>query len=94
MGEFNAKESGVLAVGGGTPTRKLASSIAASCTKEGLNSVKIRGIGAAAVNQMVKATILAGTYLSQKGVGTEIKMCFKDVDNNITAIEFELTFKR
>lgn len=82
----------VLMVSGDTPAKRLAMSIFASCTKENLKTIIIRGVGAGAVNQMTKAFIIAKGMLGQKNVSPKIDMFFKDVDNNITAIEYHITF--
>jgi len=81
-----------------TATKALAVFLVTSATKEKLEQVKIRGIGAGAVNQMVKAIITAGSRLTEKGVQISYTMYYKDVesrdsgDTNISAIEFCVKF--
>lgn len=91
---------GVIWVGSTTETQKLASSIFNSRVKEGRGEVKLRGIGAGAVNQMTKAYIIAKGKLIEKGIAASIDVSFKDVEpedteekKTITAIEFTVTFK-
>ena len=88
----------VAMVKSGTPTKSLAVFITTSATKEKLDHIKIRGIGAGAVNQMVKAVITAKSRLSEKGITTTWDAYYRDVDSrsddgkSISAIEFNIKF--
>lgn len=81
-----------LRVKSSTDTTRLAKSIAATYTKEGKDGVTLRAIGAGAVNQAVKAYVISKGILSQKGINQTVDMQFKDVDDNITAVEFVIAF--
>lgn len=91
--------SGITFVKSSTPTKSLAVFITTSATKDKLEGVKIRGIGAGAVNQMVKAVITAKSRLGEKGITLTWDAYYKDVesresgDGNISAVEFSITFK-
>lgn len=88
-------------VGGTTSVQGLSTCIVAYATKEKRTSMKMRGIGASAINQMVKATIIAKSRLSEKGIKVYTDFYFKDVPSNrhgegektISGIEFELEFE-
>jgi stage V sporulation protein SpoVS len=86
----------VLFVSGTTNPKSLAKSIFASFTKEKLSTVKVRGIGAASVNQLCKGIIIAKSMLIQKDITLVFDIYFVDVKNieknNITAIEFSIDF--
>lgn len=106
----NTQESQTAQAGGGTekitfvksatPTKSLAVFITTSATKEKLDYVKIRGVGAGAINQMVKATISATSKLAEKGIKTSIEMYYQDVDGKesdsgtISAIELCIKFNK
>ena len=82
-----------------TPTKSLAVFITTACTKDGLEGVKLRGIGAGAVNQITKALITAKGRLLTKGVSVAFDINYKDVPNRektgtISAIEFSIDFIR
>lgn len=81
-----------------TPTKSLAVFIITSATKDKLDSIKIRGIGAGAINQMVKAVITAKSRLGEKGIKLVWDAYYQDVDSRegddrkISAVEFAVTF--
>ena len=89
-----AVDGDVALVKSGTPTKSLAVYIVTAFTKDGQTEVKLRGIGAGSVNQMVKAIITAKSRLSEKGITTSSDMYYRDVESRdgteekISAIEF------
>lgn len=91
-----ATEGEVALVKSSTPTKSLAVYITTAYTKDKLGGVKLRGIGAGAINQMVKACISAKGRLKEKGVSLVSEFYYKDVTNAegevISAIEFEVKF--
>lgn len=96
------KEVKLLKVKSSTNSKLLASSIV-SCFTDGAKTLKLRGIGAGAVTQMVYGVIIAEGRLKQKDVKMNYRHYYKDVVNHnfeatkksdptISAIEYELTF--
>ena len=89
----------VALVKSGTPTKSLAVYIVTAFTKDKQTEVKLRGIGAGAVNQMVKAVISAKSRLVEKGIKVTFDSYYKDVkskynaDEQISAIEFLIKFE-
>jgi stage V sporulation protein SpoVS len=92
----------LLLVKSSTPTKELASAIMASHIN-GYGTVRLRGIGAGAIAQMVYAVTIANGWLRQKNVNLQYQHYYKDVPNEkrmtggsnsvtITAIEYELKF--
>lgn len=81
-----------------TPTKSLAVFIVTAYTKDKLDGVKLRGIGAGPVNQMVKAIITAQGRLKEKGVTLHQEAYYKDVPSEgggvISAIEFNVKFSK
>jgi stage V sporulation protein SpoVS len=99
---MNNDEKNILKVKGATNSKKLASTIVA-CYFNGDEKIKLRGIGAGAIAQMVYAVIIAEGLLKHKNVIISYKHYYKDVPNEnysaekkndltITAIEYELNF--
>ena len=93
----------LLLVKSSTPTKELASAIMASHIN-GYGTVRLRGIGAGAIAQMVYAVTIASGWLKQKNVNLKYQHYYKDVPNEkrtigrndsvtITAIEYELIFE-
>ena len=93
------KEIKTLFSGSNTNTKGLAQCIHACCIKDKEEVIKIRGIGAASISQIVKALIISEGMLLQKGVLIEYRAAFKDVESmdgdkeEITAVEFTVNFK-
>lgn len=99
MNEDNDEQ--VLYAGSSTDATGLAKCINACCVKEQRESVRLRGIGAGAISQIVKSIIIAEGMLIQKGVTITYKFGFKDVDSSdpsnkepITAVEFSVLFTK
>ncbi len=61
-------------------TSGVAGAIAHSIRENGFTQVQ--GIGAGAVNQMIKATIVAKGYLSEEGITIKFTPAFTEVDIN------------
>ena len=68
----------ILRVGNSSDVKQLASSI--SCALQDSRKVTLRGVGAGAVNQMVKATAVARTYVAGRGVDLIVRPGFTEVE--------------
>jgi len=68
----------LLRVGGASPVRGLAGAIAHALRRR--ERIVLRAIGAGAVNQAVKATALAQSYLAAEGVEIGMFPSMQDVD--------------
>lgn len=78
-----------------TNPRELGKSVYSSYTKEQLEEVTLRAIGAGAVSQALKGIIIGNTYLAAKGVMGIIVPSFRDIEDgeeSITAIEMKVKF--
>lgn len=82
----------VIKVSSQSRPQKVAGAIAGVIREHG--TVPVQAIGAGAVNQMVKASIIAASYLSVDGIEIETRMSFTDVPmdgkGERTAIRFEV----
>ena len=67
-----------------TDANKLAESIYSSCK----NDANV--IGAGALNQAVKASILSNKFFSKKGLRVGLVPSFQDSENNVTVIELKV----
>jgi stage V sporulation protein SpoVS len=69
------------------------------CSRKGLKIFILRGVGAGAVSQMTKATIISKGVLAQKGVNLRIDPSFQDIPSRkeegktITAILYKLELR-
>lgn len=83
-------EEDVLRVGSSTPPQELASAIAHACYKG--NPPVLRAIGAGAVNQTVKAFIIANQYVASRGLTLTFRPGFQTIkmkdDAEVSAIVF------
>lgn len=70
-------DDNILRVASSTPVNDLASAIAHACY-EGKHPT-LRAIGAGAVNQAVKACVIAGSYLAQKAMTLSVRPGFVTV---------------
>lgn len=68
----------VLRVGGSSDVKQLASSI--SFALQDSRRVTLRGVGAGAVNQMVKAAAIARGYVASRGVDLIMRPGFTEVE--------------
>lgn len=82
---------------GNTDAKKLALSIVSHRSKNPGQPVVIRAIGAGALNQAVKACIIANRFLISHGVTAYIHPSFNDITENetvVTAIELNVKFNK
>lgn len=82
----------MIKVAANSRTSSVAGAIAHSIRENGYTQVQ--GIGASAVNQMVKATILAGNYLAEEGTTINFVPGFTEVQINgeeRTAVRLTIT---
>lgn len=93
-------EERVLKVSSHTSAKQLASSIFACKANEKPDRIVLRSVGAGAINQMVKAFIIAKGMLLQKGFKTTMDLRFGDIvgkeeegSQSITAIELVINFE-
>lgn len=87
----------LIRVSGSTDSNRLAGSIisALSAAAETNSKTMLRSIGAGALNQAMKAIIIANGEISKKGSRILIAPCFKDLDKEnqdrkMTAIEMTI----
>jgi len=96
MADHKDEEKQMLRASSGTDAKKLASSIVAHYQNhQDCRSVVIRAIGASAVNQAIKAVIIANKYFVRKGQVLSIIPGFNDLEENgvkITSIELTTKF--
>ena len=81
----------ILKVSSKTEVGKLAGSIAQAIRQD--LKVEIQCVGAGAINQAIKASIVANGMLSQQGISTLLKPYFNDIlidGERRTAIVFEV----
>ncbi len=70
----------IIKVSGGSPVKETAGSML-KCHMEGkYDSIELRAVGAAAVNQMYKALAVAGGLFAQKGKIFLVKPGFSEID--------------
>lgn len=84
--------SNVIRVSAASATGPVSGCIAGRLRTEGM--VVVRAIGAAAVNQAVKAIILAGNYLTEerRNLAIDIEFCTLTVNEaEVTGIQFNLS---
>lgn len=83
-----------LRVGGGTSASDLAGAIAAAVLEGNAGQpVKLRAVGAAAVNQAVKAIAIARGITAPRGVDLTVRPGFQNIesrDGRITAITLQI----
>lgn len=93
--ETKSNEERILKVGSGTDAQKLASTIHSAYMENPDVPICLKSVGAGAVNQGIKATIIANKYFISKGLTIKIAPSFRDLpDENITAIEMRLRINR
>lgn len=87
-------EEPFLRVGGGSNPQSVASAIAHAIYDA--RQVKLRAVGASAVNQAVKAIAIARGYVAPRGLDLTCKPGFTEIESHegkISAIIFDLTAK-
>lgn len=88
----NKDEENYLRVGGGSNPQSVGSAIAHALYET--PTVKIRAVGASAVNQAVKAIAIARGYVAPRGLDLVCKPGFTNVESRegkISAIVFTIT---
>lgn len=86
------KEDGFLRVGAGSNSQAVGSAIAHALYES--PQVKLRAVGASAVNQAVKAIAIARGYVAPRGLDLNCRPGFTTVesrDGNISAIVFTIS---
>jgi stage V sporulation protein S len=89
--EFEKQEEGHLRVGAGSNPQSVASAIAHALYES--RTVKLRAVGASAVNQAVKAIAIARGYTAPRGLDLTCKPGFTTIDSRdgqISAIVFTI----
>ena len=84
----------VLKASSTTNVGKLAGAIVASYEKEENPDILIRSVGAGAVNQATKATIIANRQLIKKGLIAYILPSFSNFEDGKTAIVYSIRIKK
>jgi stage V sporulation protein S len=88
---MSEKEEGILRVGAGSNPQSVAAAIAHSVYET--RSAKIRAVGAGAVNQAVKAIIIARGYTAPRGIDLVFIPGFQSIesrDGTISAVTFDV----
>jgi stage V sporulation protein S len=86
------QDEGILRVGSGSNPQAVASAIAHALYDR--REVKVRAVGASAVNQAVKAIIIASGYCAPRGIRPKIVPGFENIESHdgiISAIVFFVT---
>lgn len=91
----NTDKKEIIRAKSSTDAKKLASSIVAHYqNNKDCTSIIIRAIGAAAVNQSIKAIIIANKHFVRKGQVLSVIPGFNDLDNDgVKMTSIELTTK-
>lgn len=74
-------EEEFIRVGAGTPPQTLAGAIAAAVFDGGGKPVKLRAVGAGAVNQAIKAIAIARGYVAPRGIDLSCRPGFQSIDS-------------
>lgn len=79
-----------------TDAAKLAGSIYSTCQENSESDVVLRVIGAGALNQAIKASIISNKYFAKKGFKVLLQPSFKDAgeQGTMTAIELTVVLKK
>ena len=88
---MSEKEDGILRVGAGSNPQSVAAAIAHSVYET--RSAKIRAVGAGAVNQAVKAIIIARGYTAPRGIDLVFIPGFQSIesrDGTVSAVTFDV----
>lgn len=84
----------VLKASSTTNVGKLAGAIVASYEKENNPDIIVRSVGAGAINQATKATIIANRQLIKKGKLAYILPSFDNFEEGKTAVVFSIKIKK
>lgn len=88
---MSEKEDGILRVGAGSNPQSVAAAIAHSIYET--RTARIRAVGAGAVNQAVKAIIIARGYTAPRGIDLVFIPGFQSIesrDGTISAVTFDV----
>lgn len=86
-------EEEFLRVGGGTNPQTLAGAIAAAVFDSHGKPVKLRAVGAGAVNQAIKAIAIARGYVAPRGIDLSCRPGFQSIesrDGRISAVVLQI----
>ena len=83
-------EQRVLRCKSSTDANKLAGSIYATYHADTISPIVVRVIGAGALNQAVKASIICNKFFAKKGIAVYLKPSFQDACKDMTAIELKI----
>lgn len=86
----NEPHQKLLKVGASTDANSLAGSIQATYDQDSTVQIVMRTIGAASLNQAVKASIISNRHFSKKGLFVSLVPCFNDVRPDLTAVELKV----
>ena len=92
MGVNKETNQRVLRCSSSTDANKLAGSIHSSYQENPESTIIIRVIGAGALNQAVKASIICNKFFAKKGIVIGFQPSFQDTAENMTAIELKILF--
>lgn len=76
-----------------TDANKLSGSIFSVYQEDPQTDIVIRVIGAGALNQGIKAVIIANKFFAKKGIALSVRPYFKDTEDSMTAIELKVLFQ-
>ena len=94
MEAMNEADQRVLRCKSSTDANKLAGSIYSSYRENPDSGIIIRVIGAGSLNQAVKAAIISNKFFAKKGLVVDIRPSFCDVEQNMTAMDLQIIFRR
>ena len=92
--EANTEKSRTLRCKSSTDANKLAGSIASIYQENPETKQIIRVIGAGALNQAVKASIISNKYFGKKGLSVALMPSFQEAGEGVTVIELRVLFCR
>lgn len=88
--ETNEPPQKLLKVGASTDANSLAGSIQATYDQDNTVQIVMRTIGAASLNQAIKAAIISNRHFSKKGLFVSLVPCFNDVRPDLTTVELKV----
>ena len=77
-----------------TDANKLAYSIFSAYQDNSETTIRIRVVGAGALNQAMKGIIISNKYLIKKGVIADVRPSFFDTPEGVTAIDLKIIFAK
>ena len=94
MESHNEANIKVLRCKASTDVNKLAGSIHSIYQESSETQMAIRVIGAGALNQAVKASIICNKFFAKKGLAVALQPAFYDATESMTAIELRIILRR